>query len=80
MSAEPNPTMSQPTSFKVGDRVRITKSEGPLKDRIIGKTGEVDVLDADWAYVEFDAPIETKAGCVNYWGHWALLDELEAAE
>lgn len=68
------------TTFKVGDRVRVVKSDGPLKDRLEGKTGEVFATERDWVYVNLDTPVYTKAGYANYEGHWALADELEAAQ
>lgn len=83
--------MGDAPKFAVGDRVKIATSDGPLKDRIIGKTGVVygttvdhggDWADhgGDWAYVRFDTPVYTKAGFQNYEGHWALFDELEAVQ
>ncbi len=69
-------------AFKVGDRVRIVKSNGPLKDRVIGKEGQVFAVDGsgDWVYVDLDTPVYTKIGYANYDGHWALADELEAVQ
>ena len=83
MTDQNTTSMSQPTGFAVGDRVRIVKSLSWLHDRVIGKTGTVTAVEdqePEWAWVDLDAPELSRGGTLTVDGLWVLADELEAVQ
>lgn len=76
MTDQNTTSMSQPTGFAVGQRVRVSKrGDGTVPD-LVGKLGTVVTTDEpDWVWVKFDNANHTVRR-----HRWMLAGELEAVQ